>query len=312
MTRNSPNFREQLNQTGHIKEAGIKLPCSLTYDRSCCQGRGLVFDNKGTYAKAQLCSCVLQCKACKGDMRVLDGKVMRSCRKLSPATVCNLVNSAMIPSRYTFAELEDFANRTGNCPANIDRIRNWEKSLTKTADKGLVLAGSIGVGKTFVLAALAKSLLLRGFSVKFVDFFQLITQIKASYSDQKSEQALLQPLINVDVLIIDELGKGRNTDFELTILDQLIMGRYNQNKILIASTNYTLDSNEPKRNNYYQHIDLERDTLSRDSTFSPDNFGPLEPRIGKRIMSRLRETAYFINLEGQDFRGIKGSHELPA
>jgi len=303
--KNPPNFIEQLLSKAKRKPVSNEAICSLSYEKACCKGRGLVFDNKGTFARAKLCTCVIKCGACKGDMRLLKGGVMRSCRKPSPAYICNLVNSAMIPSRYTFAELSDFANKTGNCATIVNQIKNWEKKFSKNSERGLLMAGTIGVGKTFILAALAKDFLLRGYSVKFIDFFQLITQIKASYSDHKSELSVLQPLIDVDILIIDELGKGRNTDFELTILDQMIMGRYNQNKILIASTNYTLEPQEQQRNNFYQNIDLEREGDPKGSAFSPDSFGSLSPRIGKRIMSRLRETTFFLNLEGQDYREIK-------
>ena len=50
---------------------------------------------------------------------------------------------------------------------------------------------------------------MKGVSVKFVDFFQLLAEIKASFSKKESEELILKPLIEVDVLCIDELGKGR-------------------------------------------------------------------------------------------------------
>ena len=60
--------------------------------------------------------------------------------------------------------------------------------------------------------------------------------------------------MDVDILFIDELGKGRNTDFELTILDQLVMGRYNQNKMIVASTNCHLKETEQVRYANYHEI----------------------------------------------------------
>ena len=124
-------------------------------------------------------------------------------------------------------------------------------------------------------------------------------------------------MIDVDVLIIDELGKGRNTDFELTIIDQMIMGRYNQNKILIASTNYLLGAEKKKEKKNYSHVALDQpdpneESSYNNSAFSPDEFGSLEPRIGKRIMSRLKETTLFVTLEGEDYREVKASKFLSS
>ena len=74
--------------------------------------------------------------------------------------------------------------------------------------KGLILGGQVGVGKTFLLAAIGKWMLLNGLSVKFVDFFQLITSLKGQMGlAQHSYQPLLESLINVDILLIDELRR---------------------------------------------------------------------------------------------------------
>ena len=164
-----------------------------------------------------------------------------------------------------------------------------------------MIYGGVGVGKTFILAALARSFLLRGISVRFVDFFQLVTEIRASYTLKQSEKSLIEPLMNVDILIIDELGKGRNNEFELTILDQIIMGRYNQNKILLASTNYPLETNKKALQAKAQE-DLYNISHRREGEFSAEIFTPLESRMDRRIMSRLKETAEFLSLTGNDFR----------
>ena len=146
---------------------------------------------------------------------------------------------------------------------------------------GIILGGPVGVGKTYLLAAIAKNFAARGMTVRFVDFFQLLNEIKGAYADSKSDANILKPLINVDVLFIDELGKGRSSDWEMSIIDQLVMGRYNQNKIIVASTNYGL---KPAK-----HIPLSQKDLSQESfgSFNLDRFESLETRIGERIYSRL-------------------------
>ena len=311
------NFRERLEKMSDSSEEipsyeKKKQPCSLSYQKTCCQGNGFVLENKGMFAHARLCPCIDKCSSCRGKMLIVEDGIARSCKKPNPKFVAHLFNEAKIPSRYTFSELKDFANPTGNAKDVVAQIKEWEHRFHKAPNKGLVIYGAIGVGKTFILAALARNFIFRGISVKFVDFFQLVTQIRASYSLNQSEQKIMQPLMEVDILIIDELGKGRNSEFELTVLDQIIMGRYNQNKILIASTNYPLEgpSKKKNRNPKQYQVNLETpNSYKRDGVFSEEDFSPLVDRIDPRIMSRLKETTEFLSLTGDDYRAIKGNRE---
>lgn len=268
------------------------LACGLGKSCAACRGSGLAIVARGAHAHADLCKCVTQCPACFGQARIaVEGNASRSCRTPSPVLVANLVNAAHIPARYAEASLEKFQNFSGNAKDFLKDLERWKTDFRPIKGQGLVITGPVGVGKTYVLAALAKSMAEAGHSVRFTDFFQLLGELKAGFSEGKADHQQLQPLIDVDVLLIDELGKGRANDFELTVLDQLISGRYNQSKTIIASTNYQVGS---KR--YYLDQELTR------GQFDPRNFGPLEERIGGRIYSRLTEMCRFATLSGDDFR----------
>jgi DNA replication protein DnaC len=120
------------------------------------------------------------------------------------------------------------------------------------------------------------------------DFFDLTVQIRGTYdpSSQFTEASLIDPLVAVPVLAIDELGKGRSTHYERTIVDQLISRRYNAGRIVLASSNY------------FPEEDLaaslgpggERTALS------------LEERVGPRIKSRLFEMCEVYSVGGDDYR----------
>jgi DNA replication protein DnaC len=208
------------------------------------------------------------------------------------------LNEADIPARYKDASLRAFNNFSGNGQAVVQRVQDWLRQFPQNTNKGLIIGGPVGVGKTFILASIAKALVAKGTGVKFIDFFQLLAEIKAGYGDNRSEMSLIAPLIDVDVLIIDELGKGRNTEFELTILDQIVMGRYNANKVIVASTNCIFQETSP---NYAYNIALDRGTNPH-GNFESDNYGTLESRVGKRIYSRLMETSLILELKGEDVR----------
>ena len=59
-------------------------------------------------------------------------------------------------------------------------------------------------------------------------------------------QAIIGPLSEVDVLAIDELGKGRGSPFELDTMDELIARRYNAGRTTLFATNYSLDPGDKR------------------------------------------------------------------
>ncbi|MBF0442713.1 MAG: ATP-binding protein [Oligoflexales bacterium] len=273
------------------------MECILDKKPPCCEGVGYRLNTDQVFTRAELCSCVLSCPACFGRMRkTLNGDSIQ-CRSPSPARIVSLINGASIPSRYATAKFDSFSNFSGNGHDIVHFMRKWLTEFSLNSSRGIVLSGGVGVGKTYLLAALAKNLAARERSVRFVDFMQLLTDLKASYANNKADDQILSPLIQVDVLIIDELGKGRSTDWEFSILDQLVMGRYNQNKIIVASTNYSLKSDT--RINFVNR-NLEQD--EKGSDFKLNEFETLKDRVGERVFSRLVETSHFVELTGEDFR----------
>ncbi len=282
-----------------VAGAAPQLLCNLKKSLGCCGGKGYQVTVKDALAFAETCKCLKEWPSCFGRARQLSGNDSKPCKTPAPNTVANLINAALIPARYADAELAKFSNFSGNGKEVLEKIQRWKTGFKATKSMGLVIEGQVGVGKTFLLAALAKEFAERGMSVRFTDFFQLLGILKAGFSEGKADSTQLSPLIHVDVLFVDELGKGRNNEFEMTILDQLITGRYNQNKTIIATTNYKLDNRDGKR-----HI-AQRDLESYQSSgneFNSGNFDSLENRIGPRMFSRLREMCHFERLTGEDFR----------
>lgn len=289
-----------------VRQGASAYICSLTKKLDhCCKGTGYQLFAQGAYASAAVCDCVQSCPVCYGRARQLteDGESV-SCHEPHPMRQVGLINEARVPARYKDARVAYFSNLSGNGEKIRSEVTAWcdgfghQISLGKA--KGFVLWGDVGVGKTYMLCGVAFELIKRGYTVRFIDFFQLLMELRGAYSEKGSDAGVLRPLLAVDVLIIDELGKGRNTDWELSVLDQLVMGRYNRNKIIIASTNYSpliTPEEEPHVANY--------ETESAHGAFAQVERKSLEGRVGKRIFSRLRETAAFWKLGGDDFRRMR-------
>lgn len=297
MHKSKRKLKEELHDKKGAQGLENQIPCALQQKLSCCDGIGFRLTTEGAFLKAELCTCVSSCPHCFGKARQLVNGHSRPCREPSPSRVVNLLNTSMIPARYAMARLEQFSNHTGNGLEVSQNIQKWVRGMRERPQgKGLLITGPVGVGKTYILASIAKSFAYQGHSVRFIDFFQLLGDLKAGYSKEQADSTIIQSLINVDLLVIDELGKGRNSDWELSIIDQLVMGRYNQNKPIVATTNYSLRA--PPRHAASFNKDLE----NRSGGFELNEFESLESRVGARIFSRLIETCFLVEMKGQDFR----------
>lgn len=219
-----------------------------------------------------------------------------------PSEIIRGINRARIPARFANASRQDFKNLSGNMAQKIGELWKWlDEFQVSPTSRGMLLSGPVGIGKTYLLVVIAKELIARRVNVRFIDFFQLLADLRDGFVRDRSEAELLDPLINVEVLIIDEMGKARNSDWEQRILDQLIMGRYNQNRVIIASTNYRISAPEIT-NLYDQQLPLDASPTSKaQSSFYVEE---LQTLIGDRSFSRLVEMSHLIELDGANYRTI--------
>ncbi|MCB9764811.1 MAG: ATP-binding protein [Alphaproteobacteria bacterium] len=199
-----------------------------------------------------------------------------------------LFNRAGLPARHAGSSFTTFQRRLAGVMPGFQGAYAWVDGYTRgQLNKGLVLYGEVGRGKTHLLVSVVRELIFRhGVPTRFVEFTHLLSDLKEGYERGRSESALLSPLVQVEVLAIDELGKGRNTDWELAVLDELISRRYNAMRTTLATTNYAPG----------------RSTGVREQNLSMPTPQTLADRVGDRVYSRLREMCVFVPVAGEDFR----------
>jgi len=210
-----------------------------------------------------------------------------------------LITAARIPRRYEHCELSNFefdGPYRSLAPARMAACKFVEEyPIDKT---GLLVIGTIGVGKTHLAVGMIKELIVgKGIACLFYDYRELLKQIQNSYNDsvKTTELDVLRPVFDTEVLVLDELGAVRPTEWVWDTVSLILNTRYNDNRTTIITTNYPnlperdrLSGNVSSRSSEAAKYAAERETLG--------------DRIGDRMRSRLLEMCRIVTMEGQDYR----------
>lgn len=133
-----------------------------------------------------------------------------------------------------------FANDKGYNPEiqkAHDYVTHWEEMKAKSI--GLLLWGDVGTGKSFFAGCIANALLEQGVPVLMTNFSRILNSLSGMYSDEKNQ--FIDSLNRYSLLIIDDLGIERSTEFALEQVFNVIDSRYRSKLPLIVTTNMTLD-----------------------------------------------------------------------
>ena len=283
-----------------------------------CHYKGYIFDNRDLCAKAVVCpSCSLKCNACsgKGYQKKLDaeGREILSicqCKKITKKIA--IFNRAEIPIRFAQVGLNTASSKTAGLASYYKKAQTFVKNFD-TNPNGLLLTGRVGCGKTTLACAVLNYLILeKEIECLFIEFTQLLDRIKAHYSAQKAEYNserteldLLKTMTQIPVLLIDELAKGKNTDWEKGIIDNLISRRYNANKKTIFTTNFFIGSNNLKNTNNSDFTSEKTKQQSQKQNYNSNitiETTNLNQRIQERTYSRIIEMSEIIEMKGKDLR----------
>ena len=246
-----------------------------------------------------------ECPACGGTgwKRIeAQGKANRvtRCECRMDARAVRLLESANIPARYEHCTLAEFATDFSGAHRSLAAARLAagrfveEYPLERT---GLLFIGPIGTGKTHLAAGIVQELVRsKGVRCLFSDYRELLKEIQNSYnpSVQTTELEILQPVFEAEVLVLDELGAVKPTEWVWDTVSHILNSRYNEKKTTIITTNFP---NLPPG-----ELQAGRGSSAAEAARYAARNETLGDRITERMRSRLHEMCRVVQLEGSDFR----------
>lgn len=217
------------------------------------------------------------CEKCGGWGLVLkpDGTMDRcDCGIYEALALEQALVQARVPKRFRKKSLETFRVERGDREraAIRDGAKGFASTFSPEEERGLLLRGGTGAGKTHIAIAILTMVLEAGHRGAYFNVPDLLARMRDSYhaDSRERESEILSEMETADLLVLDDLGAEAITDWTRDRLYLIVNRRYDSSRPLVVTTN--CDDAE------------------------------LAERIGERIVSRLREMCEVMIFPAEDYR----------
>ncbi len=201
------------------------------------------------------------------------------CHCWHEALARDLLSRARIPSRYTRCGFESFISyRNDRLLSAVSRAEAFARAFP-AVEKGLLFIGPPGIGKTHLAVSTLRVVVGKGCRGVYYDTRSLLADIRGAFDPitRASQSAILSEVMEADLLVLDDLGAERPTEWVEETLNLIVNTRYSERRATVFTTNY-------------------------EDVPETQNLDSLRVRVGFRMYSRLCEMCEFLEFDGSDFR----------
>lgn len=207
----------------------IDKTSGLVYCKKCHTPRQTSVELGGTLFHPY---CICQCQSEARELELAKEKQLQEQQRIARLKANGLQDASL--RQFTFA------NDTGINPEMQKAhsyVEHWPEM--KATATGLLLWGNVGTGKSFFAGCIANALLDQGVPVLMTNFSRILNALTGMFSDDRNKY--IDSLNHYSLLIIDDLGMERSTEYALEQVFNVIDARLRSNLPLIVTTNLTLD-----------------------------------------------------------------------
>jgi DNA replication protein DnaC len=147
-----------------------------------------------------------------------------------------------IGKRFLAATFENYERK--RMPKAYDIALGFAEKFDQNDGEGLLFTGDVGTGKTHLAAAIANKIIRKySASVEFVSYTEVLTDIRAAFSNHSEEAYLLEERMRKsDLLVIDDLGKEKPSPFTNELFYRVVNGRYKDKLPMIITSNHGVET----------------------------------------------------------------------